>query len=74
MLKLKFRPRITRVKLNPEQAVLACSCYNTGRLSHVGSGSSIRDYVCNNNLNWQGQDKRHRMWDECANNSSSSSS
>jgi len=25
--KPKFRPKITRVKLNPEQAVLACSCY-----------------------------------------------
>ena len=28
--KPKFRPRITRIKLNPEQAVLSCSCYNTG--------------------------------------------
>jgi len=26
--KLKFRPRITRIKLNPEQAVLACNCYD----------------------------------------------
>ncbi|MFH1902231.1 MAG: hypothetical protein ABIK26_08275, partial [Candidatus Omnitrophota bacterium] len=25
--KLKFRPEITRVKLNPEQAVLTCNCY-----------------------------------------------
>ncbi|MFH1901191.1 MAG: hypothetical protein ABIK26_02940, partial [Candidatus Omnitrophota bacterium] len=25
--KMKFRPDITRVKLNPEQAVLSCSCY-----------------------------------------------
>lgn len=23
----KFRPEITRVKLNPEQAVLSCQCY-----------------------------------------------
>ncbi|MBU0878326.1 MAG: hypothetical protein KKD55_01785 [Candidatus Omnitrophica bacterium] len=29
--KMKFRPEITRVKLNPEQAVLSCSCHN-GRL------------------------------------------
>jgi hypothetical protein len=29
--KSKFKPVITRVKLNPEQAVLSCSCYNTGR-------------------------------------------
>jgi len=26
--KPKFRPVITRVKLNPEQAVLTCTCYN----------------------------------------------
>ena len=25
--KPKFKPRITRVKLNPEQAVLSCDCY-----------------------------------------------
>jgi len=28
--KLKFRPRISRVKLNPEQAVLTCNCHSTG--------------------------------------------
>ena len=28
--KPKFRPRITRIKLNPEQAVLACSCWDAG--------------------------------------------
>ena len=28
--KPKFRPVITRVKLNPEQAVLSCSCYSMG--------------------------------------------
>ncbi len=31
--KPKFRPKITWVKLNPEQAVLSCNCYNTG--THV---------------------------------------
>jgi len=25
--KIKFAPRIYRVKLNPEQAVLSCNCY-----------------------------------------------
>jgi len=30
--KLKFKPSITRVKLNPEQAVLICSCYSAGML------------------------------------------
>ena len=28
--KLKFKPEITRVKLDPEQAVLNCSCYDIG--------------------------------------------
>ena len=34
--KPKFRPRVTRIKLNPEQAVLACDCWNTGRKSAEG--------------------------------------
>jgi len=29
--KLRFKPVITRIKLNPEQAVLACSCFARGR-------------------------------------------
>jgi hypothetical protein len=29
--KPKFKPALTRVKLNPEQAVLNCACYNSGR-------------------------------------------
>ena len=29
--KPKFRPEITRVKLNPEQAVLTCACYDVSR-------------------------------------------
>jgi hypothetical protein len=28
--KQKFKPRISKVKLQPEQAVLACTCYDTG--------------------------------------------
>lgn len=28
--KPKFRPRITRIKLNPEQAVLVCDCWDKG--------------------------------------------
>lgn len=28
--KPKFKPVVTRVKLNPEQAVLQCNCYNSG--------------------------------------------
>lgn len=28
--KQKFKPRISKIKLQPEQAVLTCSCYDTG--------------------------------------------
>lgn len=36
--KPKFRPIITRVKLNPEQAVLACSCWLRAQpTTHVGT-------------------------------------
>jgi len=40
--KPKFKPNITKVKLNPEQAVLACSCYGAG----YGTGNNWyqRDY------------------------------
>ncbi len=38
--KPKFRPRITRIKLNPEQAVLACNCFNSNwNVIRVASGS-----------------------------------
>lgn len=40
--KKRFRPTITRVKLNPEQAVLTCACYNLG-FSSNSSGSA--DYL-----------------------------
>ncbi len=39
MSKPKFKPIITRVKLNPEQAVLQCTCYNTGGRAVFGGGS-----------------------------------
>ena len=29
--KPKFKPVLTRVKLNPEQAVLSCNCYTSGQ-------------------------------------------
>jgi hypothetical protein len=36
--KPKFKPEITRVKLDPEQAVLNCACYNLGlRASYLSS-------------------------------------
>lgn len=36
--KPKFKPVITRVKLNPEQAVLACDCYD-GSVARRASAS-----------------------------------
>ena len=42
--KPKFRPEITRVRLNPEQAVLQCTCHDQGYfLESVapGTGSSF---------------------------------
>ena len=35
--KPKFNPEITRVKLNPEQAVLVCDCYNQDRKAGAGA-------------------------------------
>ena len=40
--KLKFNPVITRIKLNPEQAVLACSCFSN-RISFVTTGTRARN-------------------------------
>jgi len=42
--KPKFNPEITRIKLNPEQAVLACSCYNTG--NQAGANISSQRFQC----------------------------
>lgn len=33
--KPKFRPVITRIKLNPEQAVLTCNCYSRGMMTFM---------------------------------------
>ena len=54
--RMKFRPEITRVKLNPEQAVLTCNCYGEGwktdfsgpRFIHFGTGPENRWHnTCN---------------------------
>lgn len=49
--KPKFKPEITQVKLNPEQAVLECACYDEG---HGIGGDGLRvnrpagwHFVCN---------------------------
>ncbi len=47
--KSKFKPVITRVKLNPEQAVLSCDCYVYGYTNGPDSGScfgSANTSVC----------------------------
>lgn len=45
--KPKFKPVITRVKLNPEQAVLSCTCISTGVRSRA-----IPDHSSNPDGNW----------------------
>jgi hypothetical protein len=44
--KKKFKPVITRVKLNPEQAVLTCNCYNTSNYYNPGSSSVAGTTKC----------------------------
>ena len=44
--KLKFKPSITRVKLNPEQVVLSCHCFSTGWGNYGGQyGTLTRQWV-----------------------------
>lgn len=42
--KPKFNPEITRVKLNPEQAVLSCTCFDANKLEGGTHGSATQ--VC----------------------------
>ena len=39
--KPKFKPEITRVKLNPEQAVLTCDCWSANEKYSDGLGSNL---------------------------------
>lgn len=51
--KPKFRPVITRIKLNPEQAVLSCNCYGWGHQTAVaGSGVPLNGFSHNNGAIW----------------------
>ncbi|MFA5162496.1 MAG: hypothetical protein WC421_09640 [Elusimicrobiales bacterium] len=43
-----FNPEITRIKLNPEQAVLACSCYSNKITSSTPS-KTVTYTVCRKN-------------------------
>lgn len=42
--KPKFSPQVTRIKLNPEQAVLYCACFQYGRQSGT---RTARASTCN---------------------------
>jgi hypothetical protein len=43
--KSRFRPRVNRIELNPEQAVLYCSCHSAGnRWGWVNAGPGGADY------------------------------
>ncbi|MCX5694548.1 MAG: hypothetical protein NT014_05455 [Candidatus Omnitrophica bacterium] len=53
--KLKFKPEITRIKLNPEQAVLSCSCYDVG-MQATESGSSLANGDADNCCNGKSYD------------------
>ena len=76
--KPKFRPVITRIKLNPEQAVLTCDCFSM-RGRHVSQGTgyarigSGAHSVCNSdrtlNAYWYGA--RRDSWRIATDSSSS---
>ncbi len=46
--KLKFKPVITRVKLNPEQAVLTCTCYmaRVVQNAHTSNADGTYNLTC----------------------------
>ena len=44
--KLKFKPVISRIKLNPEQAVLSCSCYGNSLVIRATGRTSNRNTIC----------------------------
>lgn len=48
--KAKFRPRITKVRLYPEQAVLSCTCYN-GLVVSPGGGYN-RGFIGSGTPGW----------------------
>ena len=48
--KPKFKPEITRIALNPEQAVLTCECYNVGAWIYTAkfqAGVPTGAQICN---------------------------
>lgn len=49
--KPKFRPEIRRIKLNPEQAVLTCTCYAHGHFAGAGLFAIGQGY-CTDERTW----------------------
>ena len=45
--KPKFRPVVTRVKLNPEQAVLACNCWSGTKVARGNKNTYSNVCVAN---------------------------
>lgn len=39
--KPEFKPKVTKIKLNPEQAVLSCDCYSDGN-KYMGKTRIVR--------------------------------
>lgn len=82
--KPKFKPEITRVRLNPEQAVLACGCYDVGTnfymtevgdaLPYASAGAGTTPY-CNRPTNkvrvGEVMDGRHHCYHTFSNVASS---
>ena len=44
--KNKFKPEVTRIRLNPEQAVTICSCYNTYKAVTLRSCTTKQQTSC----------------------------
>jgi len=42
---MKFKPVVTQIELNPEQAVLTCPCYANSR-AYTGTARNVSNRVC----------------------------
>ena len=51
--KTRFSPVVTRIKLNPEQAVLSCACYNTG--NKAGAATPANTTICSGRTTTRGK-------------------
>jgi hypothetical protein len=45
-----FNPQVTRIELNPEQAVLTCSCFHCARAYNASRTGTARATVCSYNV------------------------